>query len=221
MCCRRIRERIWTFCEFIRGDPLTKVQIEAIAISIPIDQPTRMSTRVLGARDYVIVRATNDGCPEAGLGYVYAGTNGGRVLAAFVRECLAPLLEKLEQVDPVSVWEAMFQETLLLGRRGLAIRAMSAIDIALWDLAAKVTALPLAKMLGGSVKLIPAYASGGYYRLGFSDYPRDQDEPRTRIQRPQDKGRRALHRGGFQSRKGSGKCDGRSGPASTGCKQRV
>ena len=143
---------------------MTKVQVDAIAISIPIDQPTRISTRILGARDYVIVRARNDGCPESGLGYVYAGTNGGRVLAAFVRECLAPLLEELDQVDPVSTWEAMFQETLLLGRRGLAIRAMSAIDIALWDLAAKAAALPLAKMLGGSVKPIPAYASGGYYR---------------------------------------------------------
>ena len=57
---------------------MTKVQVEAIAISIPIDQPTRISTRILGARDYVIVRATNDECPEMGLGYVYAGTNGGR-----------------------------------------------------------------------------------------------------------------------------------------------
>jgi L-alanine-DL-glutamate epimerase-like enolase superfamily enzyme len=58
----------------------------------------------------------------------------------------------------------MYRECLLVGRRGLALRAMSAIDMALWDLAARRATLPLAIYLGGSLRPMPAYASGGYYR---------------------------------------------------------
>lgn len=149
---------------------MSNISLEVIAIGIPMDQPTWISTRILSQRDYVIVKATRKDCAEVGIGYVYAGTNGGRALAAFVRECLAPLVENFEHIDLVSNWEAMFQETLLLGRRGLAIRAMSAVDIALWDLAAKDAALPLATMLGGAPRPIPTYASGGYYRPEEGDW---------------------------------------------------
>src|SRR5271165_4936619 len=59
----------------------------------------------------------------------------------------------------------MYQESLLLGRRGALLRAISAVDIALWDLRAKTCGVPLAVLLGGSTtRPIAAYASGGYYR---------------------------------------------------------
>ena len=57
-----------------------------------------------------------------------------------------------------------FTATLLSGRRGAVLRALSAVDIALWDLAAKRAGVPLAVLLGGSTRPVPAYASGGYYR---------------------------------------------------------
>jgi D-arabinonate dehydratase len=60
----------------------------------------------------------------------------------------------------------MFQTTLLMGRRGAVIRAMSALDIALWDIIAKAAEQPLYRLLGGYRDEVPAYASGGYYREG-------------------------------------------------------
>jgi L-alanine-DL-glutamate epimerase-like enolase superfamily enzyme len=63
-------------------------------------------------------------------------------------------------------WATMYQEVLLTGRRGAAMRAISAIDLALWDLLGKLAGLPLYRLLGGWTNAVPAYASGGYYRPG-------------------------------------------------------
>jgi L-alanine-DL-glutamate epimerase-like enolase superfamily enzyme len=61
----------------------------------------------------------------------------------------------------------MYQGALLQGRTGVVMRAISAIDIALWDLNARSLDLPLYKFLGHWAKdRVPAYASGGYYVEG-------------------------------------------------------
>ncbi len=151
---------------------MSAVRLIARAVSIPIDRPTRISTRTLGAREFVLVSAATDDEELVGVGYTYAGTSGGSIVAALINTVLADVVAERSAVDIVETWEAMFQETLLVGRRGAVVRAMSAVDIALWDLAAKRAGLPLAVLLGGSVRDIPAYASGGYYRpepAGWAD----------------------------------------------------
>jgi D-arabinonate dehydratase len=64
------------------------------------------------------------------------------------------------------LWKTMFESTILIGRRGAVLRAMSAIDLALWDLIATSAGQPLYRLLGGFRDVVPAYASGGYYREG-------------------------------------------------------
>ena len=138
--------------------------VSAEALRIPVSEPTRMSTRLLNQRDYLVVTIEADGSAERGIGYVYAGTSGGSLLKAATSTLLAPIVVGQDSSAILDLWERMYQETLLLGRRGLLLRAMSAIDIALWDLAAKHLGVPLTVLLGGSVRNVPAYASGGYYR---------------------------------------------------------
>ena len=58
----------------------------------------------------------------------------------------------------------MFDGTVQIGRKGVLLRAISVVDIALWDLKGKRADLPLYKLLGASTDSVPAYASGGYYR---------------------------------------------------------
>lgn len=145
---------------------MTITTLRAIAVRVPVQQPTRMATRVLDKRDYVLVTAARDDVDVEGIGYVYAGTTGGAMVAEAVNALLAPVLFGRDADDIVGAWDAMYQETLLHGRRGAVLRAISAVDIALWDLAAKKAGLPLARMLGGGLDPVPAYASGGYYKPG-------------------------------------------------------
>ncbi len=143
---------------------MTNIKVQARAISVPVSNPTSISTRVLKQRHYVLVSVGIDATKEVGIGYAYVGTTGGESVVKFIDEVLSPIISSRDSNDIVGIWEAMFQESLLIGRRGVALRAISAIDIALWDLAAKRAGLPLALMLGGTLKPIPAYASGGYYQ---------------------------------------------------------
>ena len=62
-------------------------------------------------------------------------------------------------------WNAMYIQTRSSGRKGLALLAMSAIDIAIWDARGKVLGQPVYKLLGGTKRKIPAYASIGFLSM--------------------------------------------------------
>jgi L-alanine-DL-glutamate epimerase-like enolase superfamily enzyme len=143
---------------------MTITRIETRTTRMPLSRTTRMSTRLLDKRDFVIVSVETDDSAEVGVGYAYAGTAGGPLLAQAVHELLEPLLKGADSSDITALWERMYQDTLLAGRRGVVVRAISAVDVALWDLAAKRHGVPLGRLLGGSGDTVPAYASGGYYR---------------------------------------------------------
>lgn len=145
---------------------MTIAEIDVKVVRLPVKEPTRISTRILDNREYVVVTLRRDEGDEEGMGYIYAGTAGGVVVAMAIRDLLEPVLIGRDADDPVSAWEAMYQAALLLGRRGAALRAISAVDIALWDLAAKRAGLPLSVLLGGGRAPVPVYASGGYYKPG-------------------------------------------------------
>lgn len=139
-------------------------EVNARPVAIPLKLSTRMSTRTLAERQFLIVEV-RDGDGAAGIGYSYAGTIGGWLLAEAVTEVLAPVVLGADAEDLPELWRRMYQESLLIGRRGAVLRAISAVDIALWDLRAKRCGQPLAELLGGSIaRPLPAYASGGYYR---------------------------------------------------------
>ncbi|MGB7189776.1 MAG: L-rhamnonate dehydratase [Acidobacteriaceae bacterium] len=76
---------------------------------------------------------------------------------------LKPLLIGMDPWDIEYLWQQMYRRTLAFGRKGVALAAISAVDIALWDLAGKDTKQPVFRLLGGRTKeKIPVYASRLY-----------------------------------------------------------
>jgi L-alanine-DL-glutamate epimerase-like enolase superfamily enzyme len=139
------------------GDRICSVQ--SIALELPLRRPVAFSTRRLTSRSFCLVRVrTADGAE--GVGYSY----GGELIAHAVDLCLAPLLLGRPAGAIEETWSALYRDALLLGRRGAVLRALSAVDLALWDLLGRRAGLPLARLLGGSATHVPAYFSGGYYR---------------------------------------------------------
>jgi len=101
---------------------------------------------------------TDEGITGIGLGA------GGAIGRATV-ETLKPVLIGEDPIDVERLWHKMWIPKLI-GRRGMTTRAISAIDIGLWDIRAKVAGLPLYKLLGGFRDRVPTYVAGGYYEEG-------------------------------------------------------
>jgi L-alanine-DL-glutamate epimerase-like enolase superfamily enzyme len=140
--------------------------VEARTVSIPLRKPLAFSTRYVARRDYTIVRVrTSDGVE--GFGYCYCGNRAGPLVTQFVRELLREHVLGADPLATETVWTNMYRDAILLGRCGAAVRAMSAVDVALWDIIGKATGLPLHRLLGGpKTGRVPCYASGGYYWEG-------------------------------------------------------
>jgi L-alanine-DL-glutamate epimerase-like enolase superfamily enzyme len=76
---------------------------------------------------------------------------------------LRPLLVGADPWDVEFLWQQMYRRTLAFGRKGVALTAISAVDIALWDLLGKDARQPVFRLLGGRTKeKIPVYASRLY-----------------------------------------------------------
>ena len=144
-------------------------RIESVSVCVarvPLATVTSFATRTVSARDYCLVKVRSSDGVE-GIGFCYVGSAGGRIAQVAVEELLAPMLIGQDSLRVEGLWQTMYQESLLQGRSGSVMRAISILDTALWDLNARSAKLPLYKYLGAYVDdRVPAYASGGYYLDG-------------------------------------------------------
>ncbi len=141
-------------------------KIDARAVAIPLDSVTSLSSRSIGERHYGLVEIETD-AGVRGIGFCYVGHRGGRLFELAVDELLAPLLAGRDSTEVELLWAEMYQDALLQGRTGVVMRAISAVDTALWDANARAAGLPLYRYLGAARSgRVPAYASGGYFLEG-------------------------------------------------------
>jgi D-arabinonate dehydratase len=141
-------------------------EVEAFAISIPLPAPVADAVRVITHRDHLIVRVrTEDGLE--GLGFTL-GYDGSLAMVSLVDQIFRPILLGARASDTEMLWGEMYRQSIQAGRRGAALRAISAIDIALWDLRGKYARLPVMELIGVHSRKLRCYATGGYYRGGQS-----------------------------------------------------
>ena len=95
-----------------------------------------------------------------GTGYTYTGGKGGHAILAMIEHDLAPFLLGRDGSDPDPLYDAMQWHVHYVGRGGVASFAISAVDIALWDIKGKRAGLPLWKMAGGASDRCRAYCGG-------------------------------------------------------------
>ncbi|MGY2399309.1 mandelate racemase/muconate lactonizing enzyme family protein [Pseudomonas sp. SDO5271_S396] len=145
--------------------PIIK-SIEVCAASVPLDKVTSFSSRTVTNRHYGLVKVRSADGIE-GIGFCYVGSAAGELFRVAVEQLLGPILIGKDSLAVEGLWKDMYQEALLQGRMGTVMRALSALDIALWDMNAKHAGLPLHKFLGAVENdTVAAYASGGYYVEG-------------------------------------------------------
>ncbi len=86
-----------------------------------------------------------------------------RVTKQVIDLYLMPILLGANPLDSEFLWQHMYRKTMAFGRKGIGMVAISAVDIAIWDLVGKTVKQPVFRLLGGKTKQrIPVYASRLY-----------------------------------------------------------
>lgn len=135
-------------------------------VRAPLEKPVSAFGMTFSYRDYLLCELTCDDGSK-GIGFSYVGVGGGNAALSAAEDLLSRHVIGKKADDISAVWSDMYNATLIQGRAGIVMNAISAVDIALWDRKARALNIPLAVLLGGDItKSIPAYASGGYYAEG-------------------------------------------------------
>ncbi|TDX28417.1 L-alanine-DL-glutamate epimerase-like enolase superfamily enzyme [Modicisalibacter xianhensis] len=143
-----------------------RIPIEALQVSaykVPTDAPESDGTLAWDSTTLVLVELQASG--KVGIGYTY----GHPACAELIRDKLAGVIEGHSALDVRHGWLKMIEAIRNLGRPGICSMAISAVDVALWDLKARLLDVPLVSLLGAMRPAAPVYGSGG-----FTSYSHDQ-----------------------------------------------
>ena len=142
-------------------------QITTEVYVVPTDAPEADGTLEWDKTTLVLVTAK--AADETGTGWTY----GAAAAAPLVSDLLAGVVCGRDALDVAGANEAMTRAVRNIGRPGVAATAISAVDVALWDLKARLLGQPVADLLGRVHEQVAVYGSGG-----FTSY----DERQTRAQ---------------------------------------
>ena len=142
---------------------ITDLQVHVLRS--PLAEPFAFSQGWVHHRSATLVEVRTD-TGLVGWGEAFAqGLEPPQVAAAAIEHALRPLVLGADPLDIEVLWHRMYHQTRDHGRKGSVIAALSAVDIALWDLAGKHHGLPVHKLLGGAFRTrVQPYATG-FYRI--------------------------------------------------------
>ena len=131
-------------------------EITTAVYVIPTDSPEADGTLAWDATTMVLARVSAGA--EQGIGWSYAAAAAQSVIT----DVLAGVVVGRSALDVPGAAEAMARAVRNIGRPGIAATAISAVDIALWDLKSRLLGSPLTELLGKAHDSVPVYGSGGF-----------------------------------------------------------
>ena len=146
--------------------PLPVERVRVTILRAPIEDAVPMSFGRLDARQTCLVEVFAGGLAGVGESWINYPAWAPDERVATIRDGVAPLLLGMDATDPEGVQQALTDRLLPIARQsgapGPVWQAISAVDVALWDLAARAAGVPVSELLadGSTRALIPAYASG-------------------------------------------------------------
>jgi len=153
------------------------VDIRIHPLRTPLETPFAFSQGWVRHRSSTIVEViTDDGI--TGWGEAFAqGLEPPQIAAAVIDSALKPLVLGADPLDTEVLWHRMYHATRDYGRKGSVTAAISAVDLALWDIAGKAHGVPVHKLLGGAFRTkVQAYATGFYRISGQGEAARLAEE---------------------------------------------
>lgn len=134
--------------------------IETTVVAVPARYPIRSAVRVADRVINVLIEIqTDEGA--SGIAYVAGFTPQKAAATVAMVADLAEVVRGQDATQLGALWDRMWTASTLSGHAGIAMFALSAIDIALWDLHGKLLSAPLHRLLGTRRTALPAYASDG------------------------------------------------------------
>jgi L-alanine-DL-glutamate epimerase-like enolase superfamily enzyme len=130
--------------------------LEVTAFKVPTDFPESDGTAEWNSTTLILVRLSAG--KISGLGYTYSHESA----VPLIREKLFAIVRGKNPFSLSALRNEMISTIRNLGRHGIAMSAIAAVEIALWDLKAKILNLSLVKLLGAVREKIPVYGSGGF-----------------------------------------------------------
>ncbi len=151
--------------------------IDVFVLVTPLDEPFAFSQGWVRQRSATLVRVqTDNGLTGWGEAFTQ-GLEPPQIAAATIEHALKPLLIGENPLDHSVLWERMYTATRDYGRKGSVISAISAIDIALWDIAGHFYQQPVYQLLGGQHRnTVQPYATGFYRLQGQNEAERLAEE---------------------------------------------
>src|SRR4051812_37602379 len=138
-------------------------EMKVLTFEIPTDRPESDGTLDWDSTTIVIVAVEASG--QTGIGYTYSDA----ATAQLIESKLSPLLDDHDPMAPPATWMRMRAELRNVGQQGIGAMAISAVDIALWDLKAKLLGIPLADALPRFHDAVPVYGSGGFTSYSLAE----------------------------------------------------
>src|SRR6478672_10566988 len=129
-----------------RGARVKITEVRATTCDVPLPRPIIMGDIRYDSREYVVVEILSDS-GATGIGF---GMTRGSPVASIVNRSLAPLLVGQDPLLSEALWDRLYYRNLPIGQRGIFMRALSAVDIAIWDLKGQQAGLPVWQLLGGA-----------------------------------------------------------------------